>query len=62
MEIACDTVNGVKNINAQALAYLRKESLDIFNRLHSVLEDIRFVEQVHKGYPHLPILRTYDLF
>ncbi|TBU58239.1 initiator tRNA phosphoribosyl transferase [Dichomitus squalens] len=46
----------VKEANAQALAYVRKESLDIFNRLHSVQEDVRFVGQVHDAYPELPIL------
>ncbi|KAI1791152.1 initiator tRNA phosphoribosyl transferase [Ganoderma leucocontextum] len=46
----------VKEANAQALAYVRKESLDIFNRIHSVQEDIRFVGQVHEAYPGLPIL------
>ncbi|EPQ55288.1 initiator tRNA phosphoribosyl transferase [Gloeophyllum trabeum ATCC 11539] len=39
-----------------ALALLRKESLDIYNRLHSVAEDITFVNEVHRTYPLLPIL------
>ncbi|PPQ65271.1 hypothetical protein CVT26_000231 [Gymnopilus dilepis] len=38
------------------LAYLRKESLDIFNRLHSIHEDVEFVNQVHATYPDAPIL------
>ncbi|TBU31058.1 initiator tRNA phosphoribosyl transferase [Dichomitus squalens] len=46
----------IKEANAQALAYVRKESLDIFNRLHSVQEDVRFVDQVREAYPKLPIL------
>ncbi|KAM5543053.1 hypothetical protein V8D89_003437 [Ganoderma adspersum] len=46
----------VKEANAQALAYVRKESLDIFNRIHSVKEDVGFVVQVHRAYPELPIL------
>ena len=41
------------------LAYLRKESLDIFNRLHSIHEDVEFVNQVHATYPDTPILRQY---
>ena len=47
----------VKKANAEALEYVRKESLDIYNRLHSILEDVRFVGQVHDAYPELPILR-----
>ncbi|KAI0774826.1 initiator tRNA phosphoribosyl transferase [Trametes elegans] len=39
-----------------ALAYVRKQSLDIYNRLHSIREDVRFVRQVHDAYPTLPIL------
>ncbi|KAL7277741.1 hypothetical protein ACG7TL_008680 [Trametes sanguinea] len=42
--------------NAEALAYVRKESLDIYNRLHSIQEDVRFVFQVHQAYPSLPVL------
>ncbi|KAF8150611.1 initiator tRNA phosphoribosyl transferase [Crassisporium funariophilum] len=42
--------------NINALSYLRKESLDIYNRLHSVEEDIAFVEQVQQAYPDIPIL------
>lgn len=42
-----------------ALAYLRKESVDIFNRLHSIREDIDFVSQIHAAYPDTPILRSY---
>ncbi|KAI0359563.1 initiator tRNA phosphoribosyl transferase [Trametes cingulata] len=45
-----------RQASAQALAYVRKESLDIFNRLHSIHEDVRFVQQVREAYPDLPIL------
>ncbi|KAF8637561.1 hypothetical protein AX17_002747 [Amanita inopinata Kibby_2008] len=41
---------------SEALAYLRKESLDIYNRLHSVAEDVEFVERVSGAYPGLPLL------
>ena len=51
----------LKEANAQALAYVRKESLDIFNRIHSVKEDVGFVGQVHRAYPELPIIRTSSL-
>ena len=50
----------VKEANAQALAYVRKESLDIFNRIHSVKEDVGFVGHVHEAYPELPILRMFS--
>ena len=40
------------------LGYLRKESLDIYNRLHSIEEDIIFVDQLHDAYPTYPILRS----
>ncbi|EPT00399.1 hypothetical protein FOMPIDRAFT_150630 [Fomitopsis schrenkii] len=39
-----------------ALNHLRKESLDIYNRLHSIAEDIEFVKSVRAAYPHLPVL------
>ncbi|KAI0753162.1 initiator tRNA phosphoribosyl transferase [Daedaleopsis nitida] len=45
-----------KRANAEALEYVRKELLDVFNRLHSILEDVRFVDQVHNAYPELPML------
>ena len=51
-----DTQFDIRQANAQALAYVRKESLDIFNRLHSIQEDIRFVGRVHEAYADLPII------
>ena len=51
----------LKQANAEALAYVRKESLDIFNRLHSIAEDVHFVREVHQAYPELPILRECPL-
>ncbi|KAJ6491677.1 initiator tRNA phosphoribosyl transferase [Mycena vitilis] len=39
-----------------ALAFLRKESLDLYNRLHSIAQDVAFVHQVHAAYPEVPIL------
>ncbi|EIM80755.1 initiator tRNA phosphoribosyl transferase [Stereum hirsutum FP-91666 SS1] len=44
------------NIHAEALEYLRKESLDIYNRIHSIQEDIAFVESVREAYPTLTFL------
>ncbi|KAF8336103.1 tRNA A64-2'-O-ribosylphosphate transferase [Amanita rubescens] len=42
--------------DSDAFAYLRKESLDIYNRIHSIADDIHFVERVREVYPNLPIL------
>lgn len=44
--------------SSEAFAYLRKESLDIYNRIHSIAEDIHFVDRVHGAYPTLPVLRA----
>ena len=43
----------------EALEYIRKESLDIYNRLHSIGEDIKFVHLVHEAYSEhdIPFLR-----
>ena len=46
----------------EVLTYLRKESIDLYNRLHSIAEDVEFVQQVHETYPDVPILRMYHLF
>ena len=43
---------------AQALAHIRRESLDLFNRLHSIAEDVQFVDAVVDAYPDLPVLRA----
>ncbi|KIJ66038.1 hypothetical protein HYDPIDRAFT_87770 [Hydnomerulius pinastri MD-312] len=45
-----------KEATALALSELRKESQDIFNRIHSIAEDAAFVEQVHQQYPNFPLL------
>ena len=50
--ISFDVLNG----HTRILEYLRKESSDIFNRLHSIVEDAAFVEQVHQVYPTIPLL------
>ncbi|KAI0028827.1 tRNA A64-2'-O-ribosylphosphate transferase [Vararia minispora EC-137] len=43
------------SLETEALAYLRRESLDIYNRLHSIEEDISFVLRVREAYPQLAI-------
>ena len=45
--------------DTNVLAYLRKESLDIYNRLHSINEDVHFVQLVHEAYPKIPLLRMF---
>ena len=45
-------------MSSNVLSYLRKESLDIFNRIQSIEEDISFVRQVNKAYPGIPIIRA----
>ena len=45
--------------DTNVLAYLRKESLDIYNRLHSINEDVHFVQLVHETYPKIPLLRMF---
>ncbi|TFK28600.1 initiator tRNA phosphoribosyl transferase [Coprinopsis marcescibilis] len=44
------------NSDHSALEIIRKESLDIYNRLHSIEEDISFVDEVHKFYSDIPII------
>ncbi|KZP13733.1 initiator tRNA phosphoribosyl transferase [Athelia psychrophila] len=39
-----------------ALAHIRLETLDIYNRLHSIAEDVLLVNFIHENYPDLPIL------
>jgi tRNA A64-2'-O-ribosylphosphate transferase len=43
----------------EAREFLRKESLDIFNRLHSIDQDIKFIEQVYNKYSGIPLVRQY---
>ncbi|KAF8271045.1 tRNA A64-2'-O-ribosylphosphate transferase [Lactarius quietus] len=43
-------------IEASALAYIRRESLDIYNRIQSIGADIAFVDQVRAAYPALPLM------
>ena len=42
-----------------AIAHIRRESLDIYNRLHSIAEDVVFVNLVQSIYTDLPLLREY---
>ncbi|PPQ67514.1 hypothetical protein CVT25_006055 [Psilocybe cyanescens] len=44
------------NTGVDTFSFLRKESLDIFNRLHSIGEDVAFVGQVRTAYPSIPLL------
>lgn len=47
---------GSRDLAAIALTELRKESQDIYNRIHSIAEDAEFVKQVHRYYRNLPLL------
>ena len=42
---------------SSARAYIRRESLDIYNRLHSINADIAFVNEVCTAYPLFPLIR-----
>lgn len=45
-----------RDLAATALAELRRESQDIYNRIHSIAEDAEFVKQVRYHYDDLPLL------
>lgn len=47
-----------QSLEASARAHIRRESLDIYNRLRSIEHDISFVNQVRAAYPTLPLIRT----
>jgi tRNA A64-2'-O-ribosylphosphate transferase len=36
---------------------IRKETSDVYNRLHSIDEDLTFVASIHSAYPRLPLIR-----
>jgi hypothetical protein len=42
----------------RSLVEIRKESLDIYNRIHSIAEDALFVEQVAEQYGGYPVIRA----
>lgn len=48
-----------KDIDSQALAHIRKESLDLYNRVHSIAEDCEFVKAVRIAYQDLPLVREW---
>ncbi|KAG6910418.1 hypothetical protein DXG01_010773 [Tephrocybe rancida] len=41
---------------SSVLQTLRRESLDIYNRLHSIADDASFVAHVHNFYPTIPLV------
>ncbi|KAG1854203.1 initiator tRNA phosphoribosyl transferase [Suillus subalutaceus] len=47
---------GHKDGTSLAFSELRKESQDIYNRIHSIAEDAAFVDQVYRSYPRLPLI------
>ena len=48
-------------LESSARAHIRRESLDIYNRLHSIQADIAFVNQERAAYPSFPLIRTASL-
>jgi len=48
--------------NKKELAEIRKESLDIYNRIHSIAEDSLFVEKVAEHYSEYPVIRAIRLY
>lgn len=55
---SCKKVMSTLPYDKKELAEIRKESLDIYNRIHSVAEDLLFVEKVAKHYNDYPIIRA----
>ncbi|KAG1725451.1 tRNA A64-2'-O-ribosylphosphate transferase [Suillus lakei] len=47
---------GHKDGASLAFSELRKESQDLYNRIHSVAEDAAFIDQVYRSYPRLPLM------
>jgi tRNA A64-2'-O-ribosylphosphate transferase len=41
---------------SEAFKAIRKESLDVFNRLHSIDEDASFVSSIARAYPTFPVV------
>jgi hypothetical protein len=63
IEITCILSTSQKTMstplhNKKELAEIRKESLDIYNRIHSVAEDALFVERVAEHYGEYPVIRA----
>lgn len=48
--------NDIRQAEKTAFARIRKESHDIYNRLHSIEEDVLFVDTVAKQYSTLPLV------
>lgn len=46
----------------KGLAEIRKESLNIYNRIHSIAEDVLFVEKVAEQYSGYPVIRAVHFF
>ena len=46
-----------RELQNDALSHIRRESLDLYNRIHSIAEDCEFVGMMRHAYPDLPILR-----
>jgi len=51
----CDLHLPITN-QSDAFKAIRKESLDVFNRLHSIYEDASFVSSIARAYPSFPVV------
>ena len=49
-----------RETESQALAHIRRESLDLYNRIHSIDEDCGFVQAVSEAYKELPLVRKLN--
>ncbi|KAG2137311.1 initiator tRNA phosphoribosyl transferase-domain-containing protein [Suillus cothurnatus] len=49
-------MGNLKDDTSLAFSELRKESQDIYNRIHSIAEDSAFVDQVYQSYHRLPLI------
>lgn len=55
---ACHKNMSTALYDKKGLAEIRKESLDIYNRIHSIAEDALFVQEVAEQYNGYPVIRT----
>lgn len=46
------------SLHDKELVEIRKESLDVYSRIHSIAEDALFVEKVAEHYREYPIIRA----
>ena len=57
-QISCKKTMPTLLYGKKELAEIRKESLDIYNRIHSIAQDSLFVEKVAEHYSGYSIIRA----